>query len=229
MQRRLVRKLDLEMAIAGILPHPSPKAHLEQYTITPEVAAEILYTATYIYNDIAGKAVIDLGCGTGRLAIASALLGAKEVVGVDIDKTAIKQAIRNTERLDLNTRIDWIIADIDAIHGNFDTVLQNPPFGVQRRRADRKFLERALQIGKRIYSLHKGVETFGAEKGYQPTLKSVAPSPFLKGFIESNGGEIEAVYVLLMGIPRIFEFHRKRRHQFPVNFYVIGRKEQKVY
>jgi putative methylase len=217
------------MAIAGILPHPSPKAHLEQYTIPPEVAAEILYTATYIYNDIADKTVIDLGCGTGRLAIASALLGAKEVVGVDIDKTAIKQAIRNAEKLGLNTRIDWITADIDAIRGNFDTVLQNPPFGVQRRRADRKFLERALQIGKRIYSLHKGVETFGAEKGHQPTLKSVASSPFLKGFIESNDGEIEAVYALLMGIPRIFEFHRKRRHQFPVNFYVIGRKEQKVY
>lgn len=225
----MVRKLDLEIAISRIAPHPSPQAYLEQYTITPEVAAEILYIATYIYDDIADKTVIDLGCGTGRLAIAAALLGAKEVVGVDIDKPAIKQAMRNAGKLGVQTRMDWIIADIDAIRGNFDTVLENPPFGVQKRRADRKFLEKALQIGKRIYSLHKGVKTVGKQKGHQPTHASAAPSPFLKGLIERNDGEIKAVYVLLMSISRIFAFHQKRRHQFAVNLYVIERKEQKVY
>lgn len=229
MQKRVVRKLDLEIAISRIAPHPSPQAYLEQYTITPEVAAEILYIATYIYDDIADKTVIDLGCGTGRLAIAAALLGAKEVVGVDIDKPAIKQAMRNAGKLGVQTRMDWIIADIDAIRGNFDTVLENPPFGVQKRRADRKFLEKALQIGKRIYSLHKGVKTVGKQKGHQPTHASAAPSPFLKGLIERNDGEIKAVYVLLMSISRIFAFHQKRRHQFAVNLYVIERKEQKVY
>ena len=229
MQKRVVRKLDLEIAISRIAPHPSPQAYLEQYTITPEVAAEILYMATYIYDDIADKTVIDLGCGTGRLAIAAALLGAKEVVGVDIDKPAIKQAMRNAGKLGVQTRMDWIIADIDAIRGNFDTVLENPPFGVQKRRADRKFLEKALQIGKRIYSLHKGVKTVGKQKGHQPTHASAAPSPFLKGLIERNDGEIKAVYVLLMSISRIFAFHQKRRHQFAVNLYVIERKEQKVY
>lgn len=126
MQKRLVRRLDLERAIAEIAPHPSPKAYLEQYTISPEVAAEILFMATYIYSDITDKTVIDLGCGTGRLTIAAALLGAEQVVGVDIDKAAIKQAIKNAETLSMQRRIDWIIADIDAIRGNFDTVLQNP-------------------------------------------------------------------------------------------------------
>lgn len=229
MQRRLVRKLDLEMTIAEILPHPSPKAHLEQYTITPEVAAEILYTATYIYNDITDKTVIDLGCGTGRLAIAAALLGAKEVVGVDIDKTAIKQAVKNAEKLGVKERVEWIIADIDAIRGGFYTVLQNPPYGVQKQQADRKFLEKALQIGKHVYSLHKSVKISGKLKSPQPALVSTVPSPFLRRYIERNGGEIKAVFVLLMSIPRIFAFHQKRRHQFAVNLYVIERKEQKVY
>ena len=108
MQKRLVRKLELEMIIAEILPHPSPRAYLEQYTVSPEVAAELLYMATYIYDDIIGKSVIDLGCGTGRLAIAAAMLGAKEVVGVDIDKAAITQAIKNAEKLGVKARIDWI-------------------------------------------------------------------------------------------------------------------------
>ena len=156
MQRRLVRKLDLEKAVFEIRPHPAPKAYLEQYTIPPEVAAEILYIAAYIYDDIIGKTVIDLGCGTGRLAIGAALLGAKEAIGVDIDKSSVKLAQKNAEKLGVEEKTLWIIADIDAIRGSFNTVLQNPPFGVQRRRADRKFIKKSLELGDKIYSLHKG-------------------------------------------------------------------------
>jgi putative methylase len=221
LQKRMVRKLDLEMAISAVEPHPSPKAYLEQYSIPPEVAAEIVYMATYIYNDVIGKTVIDLGCGTGRLAIAAALLDAKEVVAVDIDKTAIKQAIKNAEKMEVAEKISWIITDIDAIRGNFDTVLQNPPFGVQRRGADRKFLTKALQIGQRVYSLHKATD-----------------NTFLKTFIEKNNGEIKALHAFSLTIPYMFKFHRKLKHKFVVNLFVIERKgvvsmksrgEQKVY
>jgi putative methylase len=219
LQKRLVRKLDLEKIIAQAAPHPLPKAYLEQYTISPEATAEILFTAAYIFNDICDKRVIDLGCGTGRLAIGAALLCAQEVVGVDIDKTAIKQAMINAEKLGVKAKINWIIADIEAVRGKFDTVLQNPPFGVQRRGTDLKFLERALQISRRVYSLHKSVRTIGKRK--------LVPSPFLKRFIERNGGEIKAISFLLMKIPYMFAFHQKRVHQFPVNLYVIERKNKR--
>jgi putative methylase len=219
LQKRLVRKLDLEKAIAQIAPHPSPKVYLEQYTISPEGAAEILYMATYIYNDISEKRVIELGCGTGRLAIAAALLGAKEVVGVDIDKTAIKQAAMNAEKLGVKTRTSWIITDIGTIRRSFDTVLQNPPYGVQKRGADLRFLEKALQIGRVVYSLHKSVKTVGKQK--------LVPSPFLEKFIERNGGEIKAIFFLLMRIPRMFAFHQKRVYQFPVNLYVVERRNKR--
>jgi putative methylase len=211
------------MAVSKMAPHPSPKTYLEQYTITPEVAAEILYMATYTYDDICNKAVIDLGCGTGRLAIIAALLGAKEVIGVDIDRPAIKQAVKNAKQFDVGARVNWVIADIDAIHGSFDTVLQNPPFGVQKKGADRKFLEKALQIGKHIYSLHKGIGAIKKQRGYRLTLET-SPSHFLKRFIEKNGGEILAVYSFLMNIPHMFPFHQKHKHQFAVNLYVITRK-----
>ena len=230
MQRKLVRKLDLEVAIATVSPHPSPKAYLEQYTISAEAAAEILYIATYIYDDIIGKTVIDLGCGTGRLAIAAALLGAERVLGVDIDRHAIKAAVRNAEKLGIRSRVDWVVADIDGIHGEFDTVLENPPFGVQRRGADQKFLERALQVGNHIYSLHKALKIAGVRKEIRRKSPTpAAPSPFLKRLIERDGGKVKATYALLMDIPRLFVFHQKRRHQILVNLYVIERKEQKVY
>ena len=94
-QKRLVRKRDLERALSEIEAHSKPKAYLEQYTTPSEVAAEMLYLAAYVYNDIMDKTVVELGCGTGRLAIGAALLGAKEVIGVDVNRAAVRMAQAN--------------------------------------------------------------------------------------------------------------------------------------
>ena len=227
MQRRLVRKRNLEIALSKVEAHPTPKAYLEQYTIPANIAAEILYIAAYVNDDIIGKNVVDLGCGTGRLAIGAALLGAKEVVGVDIDKTAVKLAWKSATKLGVKSKTQWLVADIDALHGVFDTVLQNPPFGVQKRKADRKFLQKSLEIAHRIYSLHKGETNKGvkmlAKRGTR--VMSVSSSAFLKSFIEKHGGKICAVYAMVMTIPYMFKFHRKRKHEFIVNLYVIEKEK----
>jgi putative methylase len=115
MQKRLVRKLDLERMLSQVKPHPMPKPDLEQYTIPADVAATMIYIAAYSNNDIVSKTVLDLGCGTGRLALGATFLGAKEVVGVDVDKTAVGVAIENSVRVGLKERAQWVVADIDAI------------------------------------------------------------------------------------------------------------------
>ena len=228
MHKRLVRKLDLEMLLSQVKPHPSPKPSLEQYTIPANVAATMLYIAAYTNNDIVGRTVLDLGCGTGRLALGAGFLGAKQVVGVDVDKTAVKVAFESSVRASLKGKVQWIIADIDGVHGSFDTVLQNPPFGVQRRKADRKFLEKALEAGKVIYSLHKSPQkddTFVKRlKASEFSVAPVAPSPFLRKFIARHGGEIKAVYAMVMAIPHMFQFHTKRKHEFIADLYVIERR-----
>jgi putative methylase len=225
MQKRLVRKLDLELFLSQIQPPPTPKPSLEQYTIPADVAATMLYMAAYTYNDIINKKVLDLGCGTGRLALGAAFLGAKHVVGVDIDKNAVKMAFENSLKTNLKGKTEWIAGDIDAVHGNFDTVLQNPPFGVQKPRADRKFLQKALETGKVVYSLHKSPRKDKAfvkkVKARKNSFMPIAPSPFFKRFIETHGGKIRAVYATLMTIPHMFPFHTKRKHEFVAELYVI--------
>ncbi len=225
-QKRIIRKLELERFLSRVTPQPAPQARLEQYTISESVASTMLYIAAYTNNDIVGKSVLDLGCGTGRLALGASYLGAREVVGIDIDKRAVEAAVENSRKVGLAGSVQWIIGDINAVDGKFDTVLQNPPFGVQTREADRAFLVKALESGNSIYSLHNHPET---DRQLLRQLKAsggflqVQPSPFLERFVAKHNGAIKAVYAMLMTIPRIFDFHTKLKHDFVVDLYVIER------
>ncbi len=223
-QKRIIRKLDLERFLTKIAPQPSPQARLEQYTITEPVASTMLYLAAYANSDVVGKSVLDLGCGTGRLSLGAAYLGAQTVVGVDIDKRAIETANENARKLCLRERVQWVIGDIQSVAGHFDTVLQNPPFGVQTREADRAFLVKALESGSSVYSLHNHPETddrlikqLKASGGFL----QVQPSPFLERFVAKHDGAVKVVYAMLMTIPRLFDFHTKLKHDFVVDLYVI--------
>ena len=225
-QKRIIRKLDLERFLSTIALQPNPKVHLEQYTVSEQIAANILYIAAYTNNDIIGKSVLDLGCGTGRLALGASFLGAREVVGIDIDKSATKNASENFAITNLKN-VHWVLGDITAITGGFDTVLQNPPFGIQSREADRAFLIKALEVGNSIYSLHSHpkvdkrlIKQIKANQGFL----RVEASPFLEHLIVQYGGIVKGVYALVMTIPRIFDFHTKLKHDFVIDLYVIKKK-----
>jgi len=208
-KKRLVRKRDLERALSEIEAHPLPNAYLEQYTTPSKVAAEILYLTAYVYDDIIDKTVVELGCGTGRLGIGAALLGAREVFGVDVDGVAVRVAQKNAEIMGVKERTNWIVADIGVVKGSFDTVLQNPPFGVQRRRADRRFISKSLELSSTIYSFHKGGE---------------GNREFIKRFIEGHGGRVTNIFPLKMEIPRMFKFHTKKKRSIQVDLYRIEGK-----
>ncbi|TXK93537.1 50S ribosomal protein L11 methyltransferase [Methylococcaceae bacterium HT1] len=49
-------------------------------------------------HDVAGKTVIDFGCGSGILAVAAVLLGAKEAHAIDIDPQALTATIDNAQK-----------------------------------------------------------------------------------------------------------------------------------
>ena len=228
MQERLARKLDLELMLSKVKPHPTPTWNLEQYTISADTAATMLYLAAYANRDIIGKDILDLGCGTGRLALGAAFLGAKSVVGVDIDTKAVKIACENASEAGLPQKVRWVAGSLVSIHGVFDTVLQNPPFGVQKRGADREFIREALRLGRRVYSLHKrpgkDSDLVRELKTSSDGILAVSPSPFVENFIEKSGGRVRAVYALLMTIPRMFEFHTEKRHDIVVDLYVMEKK-----
>jgi len=69
---------------------------------------------------LAGKTLIDYGCGSGVLAIAALKLGAKHAVAVDIDPQAITATLENAARNDVSacievssvTAMKWVPANI---------------------------------------------------------------------------------------------------------------------
>jgi ribosomal protein L11 methyltransferase len=78
----------------------------------------------YIKNG--SKKVLDIGCGSGILSIAAALLGANEVIGVEIDPNAVAVAKENVAKNSLDSVIHIIEGDLTKdIDNKSDIVVAN--------------------------------------------------------------------------------------------------------
>jgi ribosomal protein L11 methyltransferase len=87
---------------------------------TTSLMIELMIEAVFI-----GKKVLDMGCGTGVLAIFARKLGAGEVVAVDIDDWSVQNTRENITR-NGERSIRVIHGDVTSIRENpFDTILAN--------------------------------------------------------------------------------------------------------
>ena len=94
-------------------------------TGTHETTRLCLETLDKIIKD--GDTVLDIGCGSGILAIASMLLGAKEGFGVDIDPLAVKTAKENGLMNNLKEpELSFVCGDLaDKVTKKYDVVVAN--------------------------------------------------------------------------------------------------------
>ncbi len=126
---------------------------LLQLSLSPGMVAKILFK---FRGDIKNKVVYNLGCGTGRFAIGSALLGAKAVYGVDIDRTMLDIArenalhVQHMTGIQLSSLCHWRLKDAFKLYEKCDTVVQFPPINT-----DILFFIKALDIARNVYSIHK--------------------------------------------------------------------------
>lgn len=75
--------------------------------------------------DLLGRSVLDVGCGTGVLAIAAALGGADRVVGVDVAEAAELATKANAVRNGVADRVSVVAADLASLDDGFEVVLAN--------------------------------------------------------------------------------------------------------
>ena len=166
----------LAVALSRLEGFIEPKVRVEQYTTDAEVAAEVLWNMK-IMDDI-GKVSVDLGCGTGILGIGLVLLNKVRVYMVDSDKEALNVAKKNMEKVQSEYEVPgemvFLHQDVADFNKKIELVIENPPFGVKNRHADRVFLKKAFEVGKVIYSFHKSsskkfVESLSMENGFRVT------------------------------------------------------------
>ena len=111
-----------------------------------------------------GDTVLDVGCGSGILAIASLLLGAKSAVGVDIDKTAVRTAAENAELNGVSDRFTAVEGDLtEKISGKYNLIVANI-------------------VADAIISLSKGVREFMNEDTVY----------IMSGIIDTRADEVKA-------------------------------------
>ncbi len=189
----MVTKSALAQQLGVVAGFDDPRAPLEQYRTPPEVAASLIHTAD-LQGDIEGRTVVDLGCGTGMLALAATLRGPRRVVGVDLDAAPLATARDNERRVGTTSAVEWVRADATKLPLSIEnaTVVMNPPFGAQdgNEHADRAFLETASEIATVSYSIH-----------------NAGSQSFVRSFAVDNGGDVTHAFAVELDIPHQFDFH----------------------
>jgi putative methylase len=198
----IVRRAELVRRLDAVPPFANPRPELEQVATPAEAAAELLESAL-VRGDLEGKAVADLGSGTGRLAIGAGLLGASSVIGWESDEAAVAVAERAAAEVALTVRFE--VREVRPPGPKVDTVVMNPPFGAQRARADRPFWEAALEGGaEAIYAF------------------ALADS---RSFIERRvvGGlvQLEERRPIPWSLPATFAHHRRRTVPLAVDLWIL--------
>lgn len=201
-------KAQLEAQLQAVSDFESPVRELEQYRTPASVAAHLVALAD-LQGDLEDRTVIDLGSGTGMLALGAALLAPHRVIGVELDAAAIDIARENERSLSPASQIEWIRGDVRDAPVDLDgaTVVANPPFGAHEdtRHADRDFLETVAS---------------GASVSY--TIHNEGSREFVEAFTMDNGGRITHAYGVEFHVPKQFRHHDAERHAIQAELYRIA-------
>jgi ribosomal protein L11 methyltransferase len=81
------------------------------------------------------RTVLDIGCGSGVLAIAAVKLGARSAIGIDIDPDALDNARENAELNQMGDRVRYAEGDFRDMSLNADVVMANLTGGLLERSA----------------------------------------------------------------------------------------------
>jgi putative methylase len=168
-----------------------------------EAAADLLIALDHRFG-LSGRSVLDLGCGTGRLAIGAALLGAKPVTGVEVDARLVPVARAAARESGVSVSVH--IAEVTDWDRPADVVVMNAPFGAQRRHADRPFWDRAFALAR---------VSVGA-------FASSASRTFIARLALDCGAHVIEVEPVPWNLPRTFPHHRAASVRIAVDRWVLA-------
>ena len=187
----MASKRALERRLSAVEGFEEPCVDLEQYQTPARLAADLVHLAD-LHGDLDGT-VVDLGAGTGILALGAACRSPTHVVGLDRDPASIRISRQNERTVAPPVDVSWLVADAASAPLCLDdaTVLMNPPFGAQAASAgDRPFLSTASRIAAVSYSIH-----------------NAGSRAFVEAFAGDAGGRVTHAFGAEIVLDRQFPFH----------------------
>ena len=89
---------------------------------TTKLCLEMIQT---LYIERSFKNVLDVGCGSGILAICAIALGSSSAIAIDIEPSVIVEAKINVEKNGFSSQIQIFNTEIDNIKDTYDLVIAN--------------------------------------------------------------------------------------------------------
>ena len=155
----------IEDTLCGCTFRISPKSF---YQVNP-VQTEILYNKAITYAGLTGKEkVIDAYCGTGTIGLIAASK-AKEVIGVELNRDAVKDAVINAKRNNIkneqfyNADAGKFMVELSEQNKKVDVVFMDPP----RAGSDEAFLSSVVKLApKKVVYVSCNPETLARDLKY---------------------------------------------------------------
>ena len=100
---------------------------VDSRALVPRPETEILVDLAI--KKFQGSRILELGTGSGNIAVALAkFLPYVQVTTADISLEALALAMENAQRHEVESRIEFVHADMKDVTGSFDLVISNPPY-----------------------------------------------------------------------------------------------------
>lgn len=114
--------------ILGVCEFMGLDFNVNKHTLIPRGDTEILVErAIKIINDNNYKSVLDIGTGSGAIAVSIAKYTNAKVTAVDISEEALKMALYNAKSN--NVDVEFILSNLfDNVKSKFDLIVSNPPY-----------------------------------------------------------------------------------------------------
>ena len=97
--------------------------------------------------------------------------------------------------------------DVLKFNEKVDTVVMNPPFGVQEEHADRNFLVKAMEISNSIYSIHK-----------------IESKNFVEKLSQDNEFKVLGIEEKTLILKKTMKFHKSEKYPVKVGVWILKRK-----
>ena len=136
------------------------------------------------------ESALDVGTGTGLIAIMLAQRSGARITAIDVDEVAVEQAKENVARTPWNERIEVVLQDVTqyAPDKRFDVVVSNPPYFIDSLQCpDSRRTTARHSDGLTIESLFSQVEKLLAEKGRFSLILPAEQLPLCVEAAQRNG------------------------------------------